>query len=101
MNPATLLRVLAVYCLFAVCLYGDRVRAADAPAAPRGKSTLRIAAAQPRNRTIDFRLTPAAALEQVNDSLGELERLVDKAGVAGCDALALPEDTLGLLKWEV
>ena len=33
-------------------------------------------------------------------SLAELEGLVHKAGEAGCDALALPEDTLGLLKWE-
>jgi predicted amidohydrolase len=29
-----------------------------------------------------------------------LEQLVHKAGATGCDALALPEDTLGLLKWE-
>jgi predicted amidohydrolase len=102
MNQATLRRVLVASCL----LYGsplgsDRADAGDAPAAPRGKTTLRVAAAQPKNRTIDFRLTPAAALEQVNTSLGELERIVDKAGAAGCDALALPEDTLGLLKWEV
>src|SRR5262249_5873162 len=37
---------------------------------------------------------------QVDRALGELEQLIGKAGSAGCDALAFPEDTLGLLKWE-
>src|SRR5438094_10235371 len=68
--------------------------------APKGKSVMRVAAAQPRDRTIDFRLTPAEALARVDASLGELEQLAHKAGAAGCDALALPEDTLGLLRWE-
>src|SRR5262245_32117167 len=68
---------------------------------PKGKAVMRVAAAQPRNRTIDFRLKPADVLAQVDRSLGELEEIVHKAGAAGCDALALPEDTLGLLKWEV
>ena len=62
---------------------------------------MRIAAAQPKNRTIDFRLKPADALAQVDKSLDELEKLVAKAGEASCDALVLPEDTLGLLKWEM
>jgi predicted amidohydrolase len=61
---------------------------------------MRMAAAQPRNRTIDFRLRSDAALAEVDRSLAELVQLVRKAGEAGCDALALPEDTLGLLKWE-
>ena len=61
---------------------------------------MRVAAAQPRNRTIDFRLKPSEVLARVDRSLAELEQLVHKAGAAGCDALALPEDTLGLLKWE-
>ncbi len=73
------------------------VRAAADPSPPR---TMRVAAAQPRNRTIDFRLPPKDALDQVNRSLAELEKIVHKAGAAGCDAVALPEDTLGLLKWE-
>jgi predicted amidohydrolase len=68
---------------------------------PNGKRTMRVAAAQPRNRTIDFRLKSAEVLAQVDRSLEGLESLVHKAGAAGCDALALPEDTLGLLKWEV
>ena len=59
-----------------------------------------MAAAQPRNRTIDFRLRTPEVLARVDESLAELEGLVHKAGEAGCDALALPEDTLGLLKWE-
>jgi predicted amidohydrolase len=74
-------------------------RAARAPAG-KGKQTIRVAAAQPRNRTIDFRLKPTEVLVRVDESLAELEQLVRKAGAAGCDALALPEDTLGLLKWE-
>jgi predicted amidohydrolase len=65
-----------------------------------GKASVRIAAAQPRNRTIDFRLKPPDVLARVDRSLAELEQLVHKAGAAGCDTLALPEDTLGLLKWE-
>ena len=61
---------------------------------------LRVAAAQPRNRMIDFHLRPPEVLARVDQSLTELERLVHKAGEAGCNALALPEDTLGLLHWE-
>lgn len=71
---------------------------ATAPRAP--KTLMRVAAAQPRNRTIDYRLTPEEALARVDRSLGELEELVHKAGAAGCDVMALPEDTLGLLNWE-
>lgn len=65
------------------------------------KQTLRIGAAQPRSRLINWRLKPAEALAQVDKSLGELEQIVHRAGAAGCDALALPEDTLGLLHWEM
>jgi len=62
--------------------------------------SIRAGAVQPRDRTIDFRLGPAEALKRVDASLGELEQLVHKAGEAGCDVVTLPEDTLGLLKWE-
>src|SRR5262245_33903457 len=65
-----------------------------------GKGLIRVGSLQPRNRTIDFRLEPADALAQVEKSLGELERLVHQAGKAGCDVVALPEDTLGSLRWE-
>jgi predicted amidohydrolase len=81
---------------------GTRRPATGSARAParNGRSSMRVAAAQPANRTIDFRLKPSDVLAGVDRSLGELERLVHKAGAAGCDALALPEDTLGLLKWE-
>ena len=64
------------------------------------KSTVRVAAAQPKNRTIDFRLKPSDALARVELSLDELEKIVHKAGASGCDVIALPEDTLGLGQWE-
>ena len=62
--------------------------------------TIRVGTAQPKDRTIDFRLKPAEALSEVEKSLDELTRLVHKAGEQGCDVVAFPEDTLGLLKWE-
>jgi predicted amidohydrolase len=63
---------------------------------------MRIAAAQPKNRTIDWKIDdPQEVLRQVDRSLAELEELIKKAGQAKCDAIAFPEDTLGLLKWEV
>lgn len=68
-------------------------------AQPR-KGSVRVAAAQAKNRMFDFRLKPAEALVQVDRNLDELEKIVRRAGEAGCDALAFPEDTLGLLKWE-
>ncbi|MBM4035354.1 MAG: hypothetical protein FJ291_26730 [Planctomycetes bacterium] len=49
---------------------------------------MRIGAAQPRSRLIDWRLKPAEALAQVDKSLGELEQIVHRAGNAGCDVLA-------------
>ncbi len=69
-------------------------------AQPKRKNPLRVAAGQAKNRMFDYRLTPAEALAAVDRNLDELEKIVRKAGEAGCDALALPEDTLGLLKWE-
>jgi predicted amidohydrolase len=76
------------------------------PQARRGarneeRKPIRIGAAQPRRRLIDHRLkSPAEVLARVDGSLKELEELVDRAGQAGCDVLALPEDTLGLGHWE-
>jgi predicted amidohydrolase len=62
---------------------------------------VRIGAAQPRSRLIDWRLAPASAvLNELDKALGELEEIVHKAGAAKCDALAFPEDTLGLGTWE-
>lgn len=63
--------------------------------------TVRVCAAQPKSRLIHWRLKPAEALAQVDKTLEDLERIVHNAGAAGCDVLALPEDTLGLLHWEM
>ena len=61
---------------------------------------MRVAAAQAKRRSIDWRLkTAKQALEAVDKNLAELEQIVHKAGEKKCDALALPEDTLGLLDW--
>jgi predicted amidohydrolase len=63
--------------------------------------TVRIGSTQPKSRLIDWHLKdPAEVLARVETSLGELEGLVHKAGAAGCDVVALPEDTLGLGNWE-
>jgi predicted amidohydrolase len=64
------------------------------------KKTVRVGSVEPQNRTLDYRLEPAEALAQVEKSLDELEKLVHKAGEAGCNVVAFPEDTLGLGKWE-
>jgi predicted amidohydrolase len=81
---------------------GTKRPGADPAQAPtrNERAPVRIAAAQPRDRTIDFRMKPPEVLAGVDRSLAELEQLVHKAAAAGCDALVLPEDTLGLLKWE-
>lgn len=71
------------------------------PAAPNQRPLVRLGTAQPRLRLIDWRLTNLTeVLEKVDKSLGELEQIVHKAGAARCDALAFPEDTLGLGHWE-
>src|SRR5438552_5494838 len=71
--------------------------AAD-PGAPSA-NTVRIAAGQAAGRVVDFRLEPEEALAVVDKNLDELERIVERAGEAKCDALVLPEDTRGLLRW--
>src|SRR5262249_32732740 len=69
----------------------------DSPPTPARRASIRIGAAQPRSRLIDWRTrNPADVLARVDRSLADLEAIVHKAGAAGCDALALPEDTLGL-----
>jgi len=71
------------------------------PMATPGK-TIRVGATQPKSRTVDWHLKdPAAVLARIELILGELEGLVHKAGEAGCDVVALPEDTLGLGGWEL
>jgi predicted amidohydrolase len=69
--------------------------------APEKQKTMRVAAAQPRNRTIAWKIDePAEVLRLVEDSLEALEQLIRKAGADKCDVIAFPEDTLGLLNWE-
>jgi len=62
-------------------------------------NTVRVAAAQAARRVIDFHLNPDDALAAVEKNLSELQRIVERAGEAKCDALVLPEDTPGLLNW--
>src|SRR5260370_552192 len=77
------------------------IRAADLPSAATKKGSVRVGAVQARARIIDYKLKdPADVLKQVDNSLEELEQIIAKAGKAKCDALAFPEDTLGLLHWE-
>ena len=77
------------------------IRAADLPSAATKKGGVRVGAVQARARIIDYKLKdPADVLKQVDNSLEELEQIIEKAGKAKCDALAFPEDTLGLLHWE-
>jgi predicted amidohydrolase len=78
---------------------------AAAPAAPvpgtgPRKPSVRIAAIQPAARLVDWKLEAPQALEKVDASLEELSGLVRKAAQEGCDLAVLPEDTLGLGRWE-
>ncbi|MHC4404121.1 MAG: nitrilase-related carbon-nitrogen hydrolase [Planctomycetota bacterium] len=92
MRPLTTAAVFGVSCIAAV---------AAVPHESKPGSTIRIGAAQPKSRLIDYRLRdPSEVLARVEASLDELEALVHKAGSAGCDVLAMPEDTLGLGHWE-
>jgi predicted amidohydrolase len=66
---------------------------------PSPTNTVRIAAAQAARRVVDFHLKANEALTAVEKNLAGLEHIVNRAGEAKCDALVLPEDTLGLLNW--
>ncbi len=76
-------------------------RSANDGLTPTKKGSVRVGAVQARPRIIDYKLSdPADVLKRVDTTLDELERIIHKAGEAKCDALAFPEDTLGLLHWE-
>src|SRR5438270_3559202 len=108
-KPGGHVKQISIGLLFAICSIGwAYARAGTSRNDSRSESRMqpktskmRIAAAQPRNRTIDWKISqPSEVLRRVDQSLEELEQLVRKAGAADCDALAFPEDTLGLLRWE-
>jgi predicted amidohydrolase len=64
-------------------------------------NTVRLAAAQTKNRTIPFRIGgPEAALSSVQDNIEALVALVHRAADEGCVLAAFPEDCLGTLEWE-
>jgi predicted amidohydrolase len=74
---------------------------ADGPTTAPSPGTVRIAAAQPRARLIDWHIRdPEQVLGLVDQSLAELEALIDKAAERRCDVISFPEDTLGLGNWE-
>jgi predicted amidohydrolase len=84
--------------LLAVC--GLTSGSTEAAEFQKEKPMIRVAAAQAKRRAIDWRLNkPADVLAAVDKNLDELEKIVHRAGAEKCDALALPEDTLGLLDW--
>ncbi len=93
--PLALLCGLGVSCGVAT---GAAQSGSQAVAAAK-KPTIRVAACQAKRRVVDFRLAPGQALEQVDKNLAELEHVVERAAQQKCDALALPEDTLGLGRW--
>src|SRR5688500_3284877 len=82
-------------------LTGCAASEAALPMSPAPGRTVRVGAVQPKSRLIDWRIAdPAGVLARVDANLGELEALVRKAGEAKCDVVAVPEDTLGLGRWE-
>jgi predicted amidohydrolase len=90
---------MALFVALGIC--GSLVADESPALAAKKDRTIRVAAAQPKNRTIDWNINDSPkVLRRVDDSLTELEQLIQQAHDAKCDALALPEDTLGLLKWE-
>ena len=89
-----------VFILLAMGATGAVSQAATSPHIPK-KAIVRVCAAQPATKYISWKLAPMEALEGVDTTLLQLEQLVEQAGRDGCNVLALPEDTLGLLQWEV
>jgi predicted amidohydrolase len=80
---------------------GCATMATEPPITGSRKPTVRVAASQPRARLIDWTLEDAGeVLGRVDRSLEELSELVRKAAEAGADIVVLPEDTLGLGRWE-
>jgi predicted amidohydrolase len=71
--------------------------------AARGETakTIRVAAVQAKNRSINFHVPAEEALAAAEENLGELESIVAKAAEKRIEALVFPEDTMCLLNWSV
>src|ERR1044071_6398020 len=91
--------LLTTICIAATLFAAMSSEGQTIPAASKTKGAMRVASIQAKRRIIDYRLKPSETLAAVDKNLIELERLVHKAGETGCAAVALPEDTLGLLNW--
>lgn len=62
--------------------------------------TVRLAAVQSTAPLVDYHLADTRqALDRVEENLDRLSDSVRRAGRAGCDAVVLTEDSLGLHKW--
>ena len=61
--------------------------------------TIRVGAVQAKNRTIPFRTPPTELLVAVEKNLTDLDAIVAKAAEQKIQALAFPEDTMGVLNW--
>ena len=78
---------------------GQHSTSTSTSASTSTSNTIRVAAAQAAGRVVDFKLKPTEALAAIEQNLTALEQIVERAGQEKCDALVLPEDTLGLLNW--
>ncbi|HXJ57756.1 MAG TPA: hypothetical protein VNU68_13945, partial [Verrucomicrobiae bacterium] len=76
---------------------GQHSTSTSTSASTSTSNTIRVAAAQAAGRVVDFKLKPTEALAAIEQNLTALEQIVERAGQEKCDALVLPEDTLGLL----
>jgi len=94
-----MLRILMASSLLLVPLGAPRLAAQSRSAS--GPKKMRVCAAQSAPLWVNWHLDPAGALLEANKTTDELVQLVDHAGAAGCDVFTLPEDSLGLLHWEV
>lgn len=64
-------------------------------------TTIRIAAAQPRARLVDWHVRDSReVLARVDQNLRELAEILDRAAARECDVITFPEDTLGLGHWQ-
>jgi predicted amidohydrolase len=87
--------VLSMYSATVLGQDTDAIVAKDAPS-----KTVRIATCQAQARSVDWRLKDRqAVLEAIDRNIQQLQQIIHTAGQEKCDALALPEDTLGLLHW--